>query len=264
VGDLAGVSPPTVSRIIRKVSNEISILVQNFITFPTTQRERSETMTNFYALAKFPGVLGAINCTHVAIRSPGGNDAELYRNRKGYFSVNVQAICNASLEVSNIVARWPGSVHDSTIFGNSRICAQFESDQIVGGYILGDGGYACKTYLLTPLAQTTTDGEKRYNFRQIRTRNPVERLFGVVKRRFPCLQLGLRTKLATSFKIIVACFILHNIAIQHGDTDAPDDHSLLLGRRVYEDVPVLQNRRATAAGATAMCTALIMETFSRP
>ena len=216
------------SRIIRRVSREIANLVLDFIQFPTTQEEKSETMKNFYALAKFPGVLGAIDCTHVAIRSPGGNDAELYRNRKGYFSVNVQAICTASLEVTNIVARWPGSVHDSTIFGNSRICAQFESDQIVGGYLLGDGGYACKKYLLTPLAQTTTDAEKRYNFSQIRTRNSIERLFGVVKRRFPCLQLGLRTKLATSHKIIVACFILHNIARRYRD-EAPDDTELLRG-----------------------------------
>jgi len=219
-------------------------------------------MNKFYALANFPGVLGAIDCTHVAIKSPGGNDAELYRNRKGYFSVNVQAICTASLEVTNIVARWPGSVHDSTIFNNSRICAQFESEQIVGGYILGDGGYACKKYLLTPLAQTTTDGERRYNFRQIRTRNPIERCFGVVKRRFPCLQLGLRTKLATSYKVIVSCFILQNIARRHGDDDPPDDTELLQGRHVYDNVPVLTNSRATPAGAYAMRSALIVERFS--
>ena len=30
----------------------------------------------------FPGVIGAIDCTHVTIQSPGGDDAELYRNKK--------------------------------------------------------------------------------------------------------------------------------------------------------------------------------------
>ena len=107
-------------------------------------------MQGFYEIANFPGVLGAIDCTHVAIQSPGGEYAELYRNRKGYFSINVQAICNSCLEFTNIVARWSGSSHDVTIFGNSRICAQFESGEITG-ILLGDGGYGCKKYLLTPL-----------------------------------------------------------------------------------------------------------------
>lgn len=38
----------------------------------------------FYRFAKFPSVIGAIDCTHIKIQSPGGGDqAELFRNRKG-------------------------------------------------------------------------------------------------------------------------------------------------------------------------------------
>ena len=195
-------------------------------------------MQGFHEIANFPGVLGAIDCTHVAIQSPGGEDAELYRNRKGYFSINVQGICNSSLEFTNIVARWSGSSHDATIFGNSRICAQFESGEITG-ILLGDGGYACKKYLLTPLAATNTPSERRYNFAQIRTRNPIERAFGVLKRRFPCLRMGLRCRKATSLRIIVACVVLHNIARKQGEGEPPEID--MSGRRVYEEVPVPQH-----------------------
>ena len=57
----------------------------------------------------------------------GGEDAESFRNRKGYFSINVHAITDTNLKKIDIVARWPGSVHDSKIFNNSRTNAMFEA-----------------------------------------------------------------------------------------------------------------------------------------
>lgn len=52
----------------------------------------------------------------------GRNDADFYRCRKGYFSINLQGICDADLKFMNIIARWPGSVHDSRNFENSHVC----------------------------------------------------------------------------------------------------------------------------------------------
>ena len=75
------------------------------------------------------------------IYNSGGEDAELYRNRKGYFSPNVQVISDATSRINDIVVRWSGSTNDSTIFANSSICARFETGEIKDGYILGDGGY---------------------------------------------------------------------------------------------------------------------------
>lgn len=220
-------------------------------------------MRGFYAIAGFPGVLGAIDCTHVAIQSPGGDTAEQYRNRKGYFSVNVQATCDASLNITNLVARWPGSVHDATIFSNSRLCAEFETQQISQGYLLGDGGYPNKAYLLTPLTVVTTPAERRFNFSQIRTRNPIERTFGVWKRRFPCLKLGLRVHLQHTLTIIVACGVLHNIALRMKEEDLPIEFTSTAGRRIYEDIPAEAVRGRGPAFNAITRTALINDHFSR-
>ncbi|KAG0426024.1 hypothetical protein HPB47_026843 [Ixodes persulcatus] len=46
----------------------------------------------------------------------------------------------------------------------------------------------------------------------IRTRNSVERAFGVWKRRFPCLDMWLQHKPERSAVIITACAALHNLA----------------------------------------------------
>ena len=49
------------------------------------------------------------------------------------------------------------------------------------------------------------------------TRVVVERAIGVLKRRFPRLDNRLQYDPETCGKIIVACTILHNFAISHGD-----------------------------------------------
>ena len=171
---------------------------------------------DFWRICAFPNVVGAIDCTHIKIPCPGGENAELFRNRKGYFSINVQAVCGPNLDILNIVARWPGSVHDARIFDNSRICAQFERGDIQD-MLLGDNGYPCRQYLMTPVINPQTRPQRRYNVAQIRIRNTVERMFGVWKRLFPCLSTTLRTKLQTSLTIIVATALLYNFIRRRND-----------------------------------------------
>ncbi|XP_046389324.1 putative nuclease HARBI1 [Ischnura elegans] len=174
--------------------------------------------TKFFNVAGFPSVIGCIDGRHIPIQSPGGDNAELFRNRKGYFSINVQVVCDADLKLINIVSRWPGSTHDSTIFNASFVRAQLEAKELGSGYLLGDSAYPCRPYLMTPVANPATAAEHRYNSSHIKTRNIAERAIGVWKRRFPCLSLGLRTTINTTLSVIVATAILNNLAI------IPDDH----------------------------------------
>lgn len=90
---------------------------------------------------------------------------------------------------------------------------------------LADSGYPLKNYLLTPLADPRTPGQLLYNEAQIRTRNTVERLFGIWKRRFPVLAYGQRLKLKTSLSIKVATAVLHNIARNMNEEEPPDDQN---------------------------------------
>lgn len=214
IGDQTNVSKSSACRIIRRVSECIARhLLPEFIKMPE-ENEFNEVKMNFHRIGGFPGVIACIDCTHVRIESPGGPHAELYRNRKSYFSVNVQAACTANLKVVDLVARWRGSVHDSTIFNNSRLRARFENGEFERSFLLGDSGYPCRNYLLTPLLNPSTEAESRYNIAHIATRNSVERCFGVVKRRFPCLGQILRTNINTTMAVICATFTLHNIAIE--------------------------------------------------
>lgn len=135
----------------------------------------------------------------------------------------------------DIVARWPGSTHDSTIFNASRIRAKFLNCEMGDSLLLGDSGYACSNFLLTPLLEPQTQAEQLYNESHIRTRNVVERSFGVWKRRFPALAFGLRTQPLTAQAIIVATAILHNIAQDMTEPNPPID---LEFEAAYEELEI--------------------------
>lgn len=95
--------------------------------------------------------------------------------------------------------------------------------RIYDGILVGDRGYPCLPYLLTPVSAPTSIPEQIFNRVHARTRNIVERAFGMWKRRFPCLRRGLGNKLSTVSNIIVACAVLYNITIQLND-EAPSEH----------------------------------------
>jgi len=226
VGDTFAVSKSTVCQTVHRVTEAIASLRDQYVKIPATVDEQRKTMQSFFNRSKMPGIIGAIDCTHIAIQSPGGDDAEIYRNRKGYFSVNVQLVCEPTGYISDVVARWPGSVHDSTIFDNSKLRAMLETQQI-SGCLVGDGGYACRRYMLTPLNNPTTAAERAYNSAQILARNGIERTIGMLKRRFPALKYGLRLKLSNTLHVIVATVVLHNIAVTMGEDEPGDDDEQL-------------------------------------
>ncbi|XP_022175254.1 putative nuclease HARBI1 [Myzus persicae] len=216
-----GVSESSACRYVRQACRAIARHRSKFIYFPKNVVDMRKVVNGFYSLCRFPKVVGAVDCTHVKIQSPGGDNAETFRNRKGYFSINTQCICNPWLKIMDIVARWPGSSRDQIIFDNSLIKSKFENE-IIKGYLLGDGGYEVKPYLMTPLLNPTTRSQQLYNESQIRTRNVIERCFGVHKRRFPVLSKGITTSLINTQAIIVSCAIIHNICIDLHD-ELPND-----------------------------------------
>ncbi|KAJ4427679.1 hypothetical protein ANN_25328 [Periplaneta americana] len=210
--DLHNISQASVSRIITNVSVAIAGLAPRYVRFPREEK-RMTTARKFYDIARFPQVIGAIDGTHIPITNPGGELAQIYINRKGWYSLNVQVISDASFQILDIVARWRGSAHDSRIFNESRIKERFEQHEFGRFILLGDSGYGVHKYLLTPLRNPETRQERVYNTCHKKTRNVVERCFGCWKGRFRCLTKNIGTRLGTAKNIIVACAVLHNLAV---------------------------------------------------
>ena len=75
------------------------------------------------------------------------------------------------------------STHDSHIFRTSA-----EMQRVLeSGVLLGESGYACTPFLITPYAQPRTRSEEQFNRAQKTTPCIIERSFGLLKRRFHVL-----------------------------------------------------------------------------
>lgn len=101
-----------------------------------------------------------------------------------------------------------------------------------GRYYLGDAGYVNTGNILTPFRRTryhlreiiaARDAPETYqelfNLRHSTLRNEIERIFGVLKRRFLFLQTPMEYDLLTQSRIIFAVCGLYNFIRKHGIAD---------------------------------------------
>ncbi|XP_059915809.1 putative nuclease HARBI1 [Gadus macrocephalus] len=233
VGDAEHIGKATVCRSVRKVCLALKRLLRNFIVFPGHKPTRRMKM-EFHQLAGFPNVIGCIDGTQVPILAPSINEAD-YVNRKGYHSINVQMICDASHMITNVEAKWPGSVHDARMYRESNLSRKFQEGQF-DGWILGDRGYPCLPTLITPYPNPAPGPQTTLNRAHSRTRVKIENTFGILKSRFQCLR-GLRVCPERACDIIVACAVLHNIATLRKEMPPPFDPFL-----EEEHIPQMDSR----------------------
>ncbi|XP_052809183.1 putative nuclease HARBI1 [Mya arenaria] len=214
----------TVCRVIHCVADLIASKSDMFIRWPD-QAEQDRTKAAFRDVAGFPCVIGLIDGTHVRVMKPSKEQERRFINRKGFPSINMMAVCDETGKFMSINAVWPGSAHDSFVFKPSALGVHLETQHrgLEDGILLGDSGYACARYLLTPFRTADTDRKAAYNRAHCRTRVIVESTFGRWKRRFGILHGEVRLVPEKASKIIMACAVLHNIAIILGEPEVEGD-----------------------------------------
>ena len=157
-----GISDSSVCRIVNRVTDVLVGMKEEYVKWPTTPEEVTDSQLGFFQLCGFPRVVGALDCTHVPLDcAPLGPAEHCYINRKGWHSINVQLICTSDYKITNVVARWPGSLHDQRILKHSSIWDLYEQDQLQG-VLLGDSGYQPQTWLMAPYRRVTTAAEREY------------------------------------------------------------------------------------------------------
>ena len=163
--DDMGTSQQTISRVISDTLEALSdnAILSQFIRFPVTPHETARRKAEFREVAGFPEAIGAIDGTHIKIVAPHEYEAE-YVNRKKYHSINVQVVFDARYHIIDVVAKWPGSVHDARILSQSGLSRLFELGMVPARcHLLGDSGYPSKTWLLTPYLRPLPGPQSAYN-----------------------------------------------------------------------------------------------------
>ncbi|XP_036406883.1 putative nuclease HARBI1 [Megalops cyprinoides] len=226
ISDAENIGKATVCRAVRKVCLAFKRL-HNFVVFPGHKPVNVRCLTEFVIryFAGFPNVIGCIDGTQIPITAPSVIEGD-YVNRKSFHSISVQIICDAAHLITNVEAKWPGSVHDSRIFGSPLILLSVSSGSqnmftVNSGECVGHLSlYPCLPLLMTPYPDPEQGPQQRFNITHSRTRARVEMTIGVLKATFHCLR-KLRVTPERACNIIVACVVLHNIATIRGEQRPP-------------------------------------------
>ncbi|XP_033729019.1 putative nuclease HARBI1 [Pecten maximus] len=195
-------------------------------------------LMDFFTRSGFPGVVGAVDGTHIPIPGPSSH-RDSYINRKSFPSIQLQADCDSNLVFRDVYAGWPGSVHDARVWRNcplSQILPSLPPNQ----QLLGHSAYPLSVNLLVPFRDNghLSCIEKKYNKSHSSTRVDIERAFGLLKCKFRRLQFLDMHLFNEIPNVIVACCVLHNFILLNEsfdgeEFDMPDDTSCPLADDKY-------------------------------
>ena len=170
--------------IIFQVTQCVVNIARDIITWPTNC-EKQASAAVFYRSTRRRNVIGAIDGCHLRIQIPNHINYINYMNRKGYYSVLLQGICDHTGRFIDIFTGVPGAAHDARLLRLSDFYASFE-DKMGAFKLLGDSAYisaAFENFIYTPFSDNghLTDEERLNNIQISRGRVIIENAFGRLK-----------------------------------------------------------------------------------
>ena len=220
------VGETTVREAFNDVLFALNRLSKSAIKFPQTTSEKAAIIAGFNKLSKLKNILGAVDGTHIKILKPVDN-AKDYFSRYQEYDVTCQGTCDSKSQFTNFACAYPGSMHDSNVFKNSklsekvsegfRVPSHLFGDVPVAPFLVGDSAYVISESLMKPFSDSTTNPQERHFNKELsKARVKIENAFGILKSRWLILEL-IKDNLAVIPDLINACVILHNLCIKNSD-----------------------------------------------
>ena len=228
LADKFGRSDSSICKTIEKVCTFFFENQSKFVKWPETH-ELEKNAKNFKDRAGFPGTIGAIDGTHIAVHPPAAQQ-KAYLNYKRFHSIVLMAVVLPDKSFSSIFTGFPGSNHDAYVFQRSSLFDTlnsiqnplFESKKY---HIVGDSAFPLHSWLMTPYkkgSSSLSPSQRRYNYKHSATRIVVEQAFGDLLNRFKrCNDVD--ADMEKVVKIVTSCCVIHNVCIKNGDFSLEND-----------------------------------------
>ena len=250
VADRFGMSKSSLHLFVMTVCKGLCEVQGAFIKWPTPEEQLTISQA-FHAHTGFPGVIGCVDGTHVPISGPS-HHRDSYINRKGYPSVQVQAICDNNLKFTDVCVGWPGSVHDARVYRNSPIRKYITDHPLPADrHLLGDSAYPLTTDMLVPFRDNGHLDviQKSYNMCHSKTRVCIENAFGLLKGKFRRMKMLDMHNTEDIPVVITAALVLHNFILlseRITSTDIDNEVVAIDAADIGEDDLVIQQGQAEA------------------
>ena len=230
IAALFGVARSTVDEVVLDTCEAISQhLLPKYVCIPRNE-SLHDIVDGFEQQWGFSQAVGAVDGTHIPILKPQESAADYY-NRKGFYSILMQALVDFRGLFMNVNIGWPGKVHDARVFVNSTCYRKASNETLfpdwkrrIGGVdvplvILGDPAYPLLPWLMKPYVEHagSSHQDRYFNYRQSRARMCVENAFGRLKGRWRCLLKRMDCSTSNVPNIVAACVVLHNMCEIYGD-----------------------------------------------
>ena len=184
----------------------------------------------------FYGPFAAIDGLAVRIRSPRlkeVTDPGNYYCRKGFYALNVQAICDKRKRFLWCYPSNKGSTHDSAAFSNSRLYDLLK-EMIVdfeerGLFVVGDSAYGLAPFVMVPydvdeMKDDVDHNMDSFNYHLSSCRIYIECAFGELVMRWGILWSTLQFDLKKCSKIVQVAMLLHNYIVDSRESQLDDTY----------------------------------------
>ncbi|KNZ49115.1 uncharacterized protein VP01_51g5 [Puccinia sorghi] len=205
-------SASTISITINQLVKDITAhkaLICMFITLPGNNVSAAEEITsNPQFLPYFDDCIGAVDGSHIPV-------------------FNILAVCNFNMEFTYMMLGWEGSAHDGRLWDAARSSSLKIPD---GKWLLGDAGLGCPGWHKVT-GFRPQNYQELYNLRHLSAQNVIERIFGVVKKRFKVFVTGCHYDTKIQVQVIILMTFLHSFIRVNNpkDESSLDQHIEELG-----------------------------------
>ena len=251
---------------------------KKFVQLPTTLTPPSDYILNNSKLYPFfRNALGAFDGTHIH-SFVTALDRHASGDRKGTITQNCLAVCSFNFRFLYFISGFEGSIADATMFMHARLMDFLIPE---GKFYLADAGFAHCDAALTPyrnvryhLAEwgraairsviyfsyfyhsltcnsdtSPANKEELFNLRHAQARNVIERIFGVMKKRWAILTHAPQYPMSAQSMIPPGLAAVHNFILEY---DADDLENYLDPVDINEDTPDIQDNISGTHGDGAI------------
>jgi DDE superfamily endonuclease len=215
--------------------------------FPYEDPDRLHEISASVTRGKSPlsGCVGALD--GIAIRITESTSREVANpvtcyNRKGMFSLCIQAVCDFKYRFMFASALCPCYTRDSVAFAASSFSTflyRSPNDGLPQGFfIAADEAYSCSDRVLTPWPGRGLPCEKDcFNFWLSSARIHIKQSFGMLVGRWGIFWRPSECSVVRASQIILVCMKLHNFTLDRGSIAVPEPSNIdLTGHEAYSPV----------------------------